>query len=256
VIVLGTFTGEIGDPSGNLTARPRYSRETLSASALILEHQINVVLADYIGADRGQVEIKRNDDWVSHMDMSQLLRWGYDIDQSLLLDRPDFEKRRQNKRPLSLSEMLYGLFQAHDTLVTNPDVELAGVDQLHNGMLMRNIFRLEQKQPPFLMLLPLLPGTNGEPKMSSFSKNDVSITMSREVIRDRLQAMTSLNDITQYFRLLTDEDEEQLNSNRESVEKNKGLILSDLQSLLAEAVLDKLPEGLENLHERTDLRRF
>ncbi len=240
VIVLGTFTGAIGDPSGNLKARPRYQADDLEANAEFIKRQIVAILGEE------GVRFVKNRDIVSKMTFEQLLRWGYDIDHRMLMGRSDFVQRVNAKKPLSLSEILYGLFQAHDTLIVDADVELAGVDQLHNGVLMRNIFRLESRPAPFLMLLPVLPGIDRRAKMSAFAKNEILVTAPRDEIRNSLLKMDSKEHILQYARTLTLVDEVEIHR-RETALGMSATTLPELSKWMADALLERLEPSLESL---------
>ena len=242
VVVLGTFTGQVGDPSGNLTARPRLMTAALDENAECVKKQIECVLGS------GSVRFESNTSLMAGLDLKRLLQWGYDIDARLLLDRRDFRERLDNSLSLSLAEILYGLLQAHDTLVLSVDVEVGGLDQLHNCILMRNIFAIEKRPPPFALLLPLIPGLEGDAKMSAFKGNHVAISESREAIHAKLLSVRRDDRVFSYLRMLTDVREETIAGWQASLaDGNRNVTTAGLVKCMADAVLQKLEVGLEGM---------
>lgn len=239
-IILGTFTGRVGDPSGNLSARPRLDPSQLNDNAECLRRQIACVLGSH------RVKFEQNTDLMSGLSLSKLLHWGHSIDYRLLMERSDFKQRLKTSRSLSLAEILYGLLQAHDTLVLSVDVEVGGLDQLHNCILMRDIMKLESRPPAFSVLVPLLPGTDGVAKMSAYLGNEIAITSPREVIRQKLLCVRQPGHIWQYLRALTDMGEETI-SELQVAYSNKSLPLDDMVAAMADAILDKLDPTLESI---------
>lgn len=241
VVVLGTFTGQVGDPSGNLTPRPRYDSEKLKSNADAMRQQIARVL------NGDNIRFEYNSDLLASLDLRRLLNWGYSIDQRLLLGRSDFQMRLKKDAPLSLSEMLYGLLQAYDTLVLETDVEVGGIDQLHNAVLMRNILRLEKRPSlAFALLLPLLPGLDGIAKMSAFLKNQVFLTDTRLTIRERLTKVSDSEHVETYMRLLTDVEEASISGLSRAV-LHESISVAYFAEIMADAVLEKLDPRLEGL---------
>jgi tyrosyl-tRNA synthetase len=240
VIVLGTFTGRVGDPSGNLTPRPRLEADQLQGNARTIQRQMECVLG------RDNVRFESNADLVRGLDLERLLRWAYGIDYRLLVGRTDFRERIKNDRSLSLAEMLYGLLQAHDTVVLDVDVELGGLDQLHNCILMRDILKMEGLNIPMALLIPLLPGVDGDAKMSIFKGNHIAVTDKREAVRSKLLRIRSPGHIYEYFRAVTDV-EERVISEVETAFGNESISLDELVESMADAVLEKLDPALEGM---------
>jgi tyrosyl-tRNA synthetase len=145
---------------------------------------------------------------------------------------------------LSLAEMLYGLLQAHDSLVLDIDVEVGGIDQLHNCILMRDIFRLEKRDPPFSLLIPLVPGIDGDAKMSTFRKNEIVVTDCEKRIRSRILSIRRPDHIFEYLRMLSDVEEETV-SEWEMGFANGNISINKLSQWMADAVLKKMEPWLE-----------
>jgi tyrosyl-tRNA synthetase/prephenate dehydratase len=234
VVVLGTFTGKIGDPSGNLEQRERLDNIQLKKNADIIRRQITAILGDGI-------EFVENHTLAEPLRIEELLKWGYKIDIRLMHDRQDFMQRRASERAIYLSEFLYALFQAHDSIQLKVDVEVGGMDQIYNCALTRDIMVLEGISPEFALLLRLLPGTDGTAKMSSFSRNDIRLSEPRSEIRRKLMSIEGTGNVLEYLRLLTRIPDEMIENWATGLHGNK-VDFNDVRREMTEAVLDMIPE--------------
>jgi tyrosyl-tRNA synthetase/prephenate dehydratase len=237
IIVLGTFTGKVGDPSGNLEQRERLESRNLELNAERIQRQISVILPD-------QVEFRRNDELTNSFTLDHLIKWGYKIDVGVVHQRQDFAQRAKSGMPLFLSELLYALFQAHDSIQLEVDIEVGGIDQVYNCSIVRQIMLLEGKPPQFSILHQLLPGTDGKAKMSSYKGNDILLSEPRSEIHAKLVQMGQNHPqhIFQYMKLITEISDQNIHSWEDS-----GQPPEDLSIKMANAVLEILPEQLASI---------
>lgn len=180
IIVFGTFTGIIADPSGNLTQRPPIKAETLEINTKKILPQIERVLGS------NNFEIIYNNDLIENFDLRQFLQWLRSTDIRYIQDRPDFINRMNFMHKLSVAEFIYPLFQAFDTVHIKPDIELGGADQIWNCVLGKNIMKQEGFQVPLVLLVDELNGIDGSLKMSAFSGNAIYINDTEHEIRTKI----------------------------------------------------------------------
>jgi tyrosyl-tRNA synthetase len=170
VLIIGDFTAQVGDPSGRSAARPRLSKEEVDAHAETYLEQLRLVLAD----DR--LEVRRNSEWLAPMGIEDVLRLASRTTVARMLERDDFAKRHAAGTPISVTEFLYPLLQAWDSVVVRADVELGGTDQLWNLLLGRQVQEQEGQVPQVALTTPLLVGLDGTQKMSKSLGNYIGIT--------------------------------------------------------------------------------
>jgi tyrosyl-tRNA synthetase len=170
VLIVGDFTGRVGDPSGRSETRPRRSTEEVRAYADSLLDQFWVVL------DRGRTEVRYNAEWLEPMDMEAILGLTSSYTVARMLERDDFAKRYRQGKPISIMEFLYPLFQGMDSVAVQADVELGGRDQTFNLLVGRDLQRAEGQDPQVALTMPLLVGTDGVQKMSQSVGNYIGIT--------------------------------------------------------------------------------
>src|SRR3954447_22756067 len=128
VLIIGDYTTRIGDPSGRSAERPILSDEEIDANAERYLEQAKAILLD----DPELLEVRYNGEWLSKLSYGDVVRLGPVITVARMLERDDFEKRFKAGEPISVSELLYPLMQAYDSVAIDADVELGGTDQLYN----------------------------------------------------------------------------------------------------------------------------
>ena len=168
VLIVGDFTARVGDPSGRSSTRPVLSGEEIDANARTYQEQAFTVL------DPGRVEVRFNSEWLD-MRMEELFRLARTTTVAQLLEREDFARRYGAREPISVLELLYPLLQAYDSVAVRADVELGGTDQTFNLLLGRDVQRAYGLPEQVVMTLPILPGTDGERKMSKSLGNHVAV---------------------------------------------------------------------------------
>jgi tyrosyl-tRNA synthetase len=171
VFIVGDYTTRIGDPSGRSSERPILSDEEIDANAQRYLEQAKVILRD----DRELLEVRYNGEWLSKLTYADVVRLGRIVTVARMLERDDFEKRYRAGEPISVSELLYPLMQAYDSVAIEADVELGGTDQLYNLLAGREVMAAYGLDPQVVLTTPLLLSWDGE-KMSSSVGNNVPLT--------------------------------------------------------------------------------
>jgi tyrosyl-tRNA synthetase len=169
VLIIGDYTTRIGDPSGRSAERPILSDEEIDANARTYLEQAMVVL------DRGRTEVRYNGEWLSRLTYAEVVRLARTITVARMLERDDFAKRMAAQLPISVSELLYPLMQAYDSVAIEADVELGGTDQLYNLLAGREVMTAYGLAPQVVLTTPLLLSWDGE-KMSSSVGNNIPLT--------------------------------------------------------------------------------
>jgi tyrosyl-tRNA synthetase len=171
VFIVGDYTTRIGDPSGRSSERPILSDEEIDANAQRYLEQAKVILRD----DPELLEVRYNGEWLSKLSYADVVRLGRIVTLARMLERDDFEKRYRAGEPISISELLYPLMQAYDSVAIEADVELGGTDQLYNLLAGREVMAAYGLDPQVVLTTPLLLSWDGE-KMSSSVGNNVPLT--------------------------------------------------------------------------------
>jgi tyrosyl-tRNA synthetase len=203
VLIVGDFTGRVGDPSGQSETRPFLTEEEIEANATTYLEQAGKVL------DMGSAEVRRNSEWLATMDMADVLRLTSSYTVARMLERDDFSKRYREGKPISVVEFLYPLMQANDSVATRADVELGGTDQTFNLLVGRDIQRAYGQDPQVVLTMPLLEGIDGERKMSKSFDNWVALTDPPDEMFGKLMRIPDQL-IAKYLLLAADLDPEEV----------------------------------------------
>src|SRR5271166_6531538 len=198
VLIVGDYTARVGDPSGRSTLRPMLSEEEIEANAETFRQQASKILDPH--PDR--LEVRRNSEWLD-MPMAGLLGLLRTTTAAQLLERDDFAKRWSDKEPISMLELLYPLLQAYDSVAVRADVELGGTDQKFNLLLGRDVQRTYGQPAQAILTMPILPGIDGDRKMSKSLGNQIGITDAPEEMYGKTMAIPD-EVIGEYYRLLLD----------------------------------------------------
>jgi tyrosyl-tRNA synthetase len=173
VLIVGDYTTRIGDPSGRSAERPILSDEEIDRNAKTYLEQAMVVL------DPNRTEVRYNGEWLSKLSYAEVVRLARTITVARMLERDDFAKRYSAGEPISISELLYPLMQAYDSVAIEADVELGGTDQLYNLLAGREVMQAYGLEPQVALTTPLLLSWDGQ-KMSSSVGNNIPLTMAPE----------------------------------------------------------------------------
>lgn len=169
VLIVGDYTTRIGDPSARSSERPILSDEEIEANARTYVDQAMVIL------DPARTEVRFNGEWLSGLSFGDIVRLTRTHTVARLLERDDFAKRFGAKEPISVSELLYPLMQAYDSVAVAADVELGGTDQLYNLLAGREVMDAYGLEPQVVLTLPLLLSWDGA-KMSSSVGNNIPLS--------------------------------------------------------------------------------
>ena len=170
VLVVGGFTGQVGDPSGKSATRSAQSAEQVIANARGYFDQLMMIL------DPARTEIRDNADWLGSMGLAELLDYTRQLTVAQLLERDDFAKRFAGNVPITLSEFFYPLLQGIDSVEIGADIELGGTDQTFNNLVGRVLQKAKGLPPQAVLTMPLLVGIDGVEKMGKSLNNFVAIT--------------------------------------------------------------------------------
>jgi tyrosyl-tRNA synthetase len=196
VLVVGGFTGQVGDPSGRTATRVAQSAGDVVANARGYFDQLMRVL------DEKRVEVVNNAEWLGPMRLSDVLDYTRLITVAQLLERDDFAQRFAAHQPITLSEFCYPLLQGIDSVEIHADVELGGTDQTFNNLVGRELQRAKGQPPQAVLTVPLLVGTDGVEKMSKSIGNYVAIDDSADEQFGKLMSIPDAA-VGTYARLAT-----------------------------------------------------
>ena len=160
VLIVGDYTTRIGDPSGRSTERPILSDEEIDRNAETYVEQAFQILVPE------QTEVRRNSEWLAGLSFADVIQLTRMMTVAQMLERDDFAGRYAAGQPISVSELLYPLMQAYDSVAVEADVELGGTDQLYNLLAGREVMQAYGLEPQVVLTTPLLVSWDGE-KMSS-----------------------------------------------------------------------------------------
>ena len=170
ILIVGDFTGMIGDPSGRNKARPSMTLEETRRNGETYFQQASKILS------RENLQIVHNSDWLGKMSFEDVIKLASKYTVARMLERDDFEKRFRTQEPISVHEFLYPLAQAMDSVAIKADIELGGTDQKFNLLVGRDIQREFGLEPQVTLTMPILVGTDGVEKMSKSLGNYIAIT--------------------------------------------------------------------------------
>jgi tyrosyl-tRNA synthetase len=195
VLIVGDYTARIGDPSGRSKERPVLADDVLDANAHVFAEQAFRIL------DRGRTEIRHNGEWLGALSYADVVRLTRTLTVAQLLERDDFSKRFSAHEPISLSELLYPLMQAYDSVAIAADVEIGGTDQLYNLLAGRAVMPHYGFEPQVVLTYRLLVGLDGVEKMSKSRGNYIGITEPPEEMFGKVMSIPDLA-LPQWWELL------------------------------------------------------
>ncbi|AEE96363.1 tyrosine--tRNA ligase [Mahella australiensis] len=213
VLIIGDFTGMIGDPTGKSETRKQLTREQVLENAKTYQKQIYKIL------DPDRTIIRFNSEWLAKLSFEDVIVLCSKYTVSRMLEREDFKKRMESQQPISIHEFFYPLMQAYDSIALAADVELGGTDQKFNILMGRTLQREYGQEPQVAMLMPILEGTDGVKKMSKSLGNYIGINESPDEIYGKTMSIPD-ELIIRYYELLTDIHPDKLNELKEQMESS------------------------------------
>ncbi len=199
ILLIGDFTGMIGDPSGRSKTRPPLTLEETRANARSYVAQARKILLQ----DDEVFELRYNSEWLSKLSFEEVIRIAAQMTVAQMLEREDFKKRYTEGVPIGIHEFLYPLAQGYDSVALEADVEMGGTDQKFNLLVGRDLQKFYGQEPQVLVLMPLLVGLDGVEKMSKSLDNYVGVSEEPAVMFKKLMRVPD-EVLPDYFRLLTD----------------------------------------------------
>ena len=194
VLIIGDYTARVGDPSGQSALRPMLSGEQIEANARTFQDQAFRVL------DHERTEVRRNGEWLN-MSMEDLLGLVRRVTVARVLERDDFQKRMEAEKAVSLLELLYPVLQGYDSVAIEADIELGGTDQKFNLLFGRDVQQAYGQEPQAIMTMPILPGLDGERRMSKSLGNYVGVTDDGDEMFGKLMSLPD-SAMSTYYELL------------------------------------------------------
>jgi tyrosyl-tRNA synthetase len=203
IVIIGDFTGLIGDPTGRSETRKPLTREEILANAETYRAQLGKVI------DMARTRVEFNSTWLGPLTFENIIREAASLTVARMLQREDFAARYAAERPISLHEFLYPIAQAYDSVALHADVEMGGTDQTFNLLVGRDLQRAHGQEPQIALTVPLLEGLDGVQKMSKSYGNYVGINEKPEDIYGKLMSVSDAM-MWRYFELLTRVPESEL----------------------------------------------
>ncbi|MDP4146676.1 MAG: tyrosine--tRNA ligase [Bacillota bacterium] len=197
VIIIGDFTGKIGDPTGKSKTRKQLTTEQVLENAKTYEQQIFKIL------HRDKTELRFNSEWLSKLSFEEVIRLAAKTTIARMLERDDFEKRYKNKEAIGLHEFFYPLMQAYDSVEIKADIEMGGTDQTFNILMGRTLQKDYGEESQIALFMPLLEGIDGIEKMSKSLGNYIGICEDAVTIYSKIMKVPD-ELIIKYFELATD----------------------------------------------------
>ena len=190
VLIVGDYTGMVGDPSGRNRARPQLTEEEVERNAATYLDQFHRIVDRSPPAPLLPVEVHRNGEWFSKMRFMDVMRLASQYTVARMLERDDFAKRFADRHPISVHELFYPLMQGYDSVAIRSDVELGGTEQKFNLLVGRDLQRAAGQEPQVTMTMPLLPGLDGGQRMGKSLGNYVGVTEAPSEMYGKLMSLS------------------------------------------------------------------
>ncbi len=203
VLIVGDWTAQIGDPSGASVTRPMLTMEQVQANAETYMKQFFKVV------DLERTEVRWQSEWFGKFTLADVIQLTSKFTVAQLLAREDFSNRYSSGRPITITELLYPLLQAYDSVIVQADVEFGGTDQKFNLLMGREIQSMVGQRPQQVFLVPILVGTDGSQKMSKSLGNYIGVDEPPDDIYGKVMSIPD-SLIMPYFELVTDVPDEEL----------------------------------------------
>jgi tyrosyl-tRNA synthetase len=197
ILLIGDFTGRIGDPSGKSETRKQLTKEEVMKNARTYQDQIFKIL------DKSRTEVVYNSDWLEKLTFADVITLGAKYTVARMLERDDFQTRYREGRPIGIHEFFYPLMQGYDSVALKADIEIGGTDQKFNLLVGRDLQRDYGMESQVVITMPLLEGLDGVQKMSKSLNNYIGISESPDQIYGKAMSISDQL-MMRYFELVTD----------------------------------------------------
>lgn len=227
VIIIGDFTGKIGDPTGKVKGRAALSDEQVKKNARTYCEQIFRVL------DEKKTTVRFNSEWLAKLCLEEIIRLAATTTVARMLERDDFQNRYKNQTPIGIHEFFYPLMQAYDSVQLKADIELGGTDQTFNILMGRTLQKEFGQEQQIAMFMPILEGLDGVEKMSKSLGNYIGVQEPAQVMFKKCMEVPD-ELILRYFELVTDVHPDEIEKMQE--ELTCGTNPRDIKLRLARAI--------------------
>lgn len=214
VIVIGDFTGKIGDPTGKSKGRVALSDEQVKVNATTYCEQIFKIL------DKERTVVRFNSEWLSKLCFEDVMKLAASTTVARMLERDEFEKRFNNGIPIGIHEFFYPLMQAYDSVELHADIELGGTDQTFNILMGRTLQKSMGQEVQIALFMPILEGTDGVEKMSKSLGNYIGIDEPAEVMFKKIMEIPD-HLIIRYLELATDEHPDEIDKIKQQLSEGE-----------------------------------
>jgi len=234
-LIIGDFTGMIGDPSGKSETRKQLTEEEVKENARTYQEQFSRVL------DSEKTVLHFNSSWLGELMLEDIINIASRYTVARMLERDDFATRMDDNKPIAIHEFFYPLLQGYDSVALNADVELGGTDQRFNLLVGRRLQREFEQDPQVVMMMPLLEGLDGTQKMSKSLDNYIGINESPDTIYGKVMSLPD-DLIIRYFELVTDLTPAQVEEQREKLEDEE-VNPMEVKKYLAEKIVSNFHDS-------------
>ena len=214
IFLIGDFTGMIGDPTGKNSTRPPLSKDEVSNNAKTYVEQISKIL------DVNNLDLVFNSHWLNNLKINDLVHLTSLYTVARMIERDDFSKRLSSKKPISIHEFLYPLFQGYDSVELKSDIELGGTDQKFNLLVGRDLQKKYEQTPQVVMTVPILEGLDGKSKMSKSLNNYIGISEDPFSMYSKIMSISD-DLMWRYYELLSFKNNEEIKMLKIAVQEGK-----------------------------------
>ena len=232
ILIVGDWTAQIGDPSGVSVTRPMLSKEQVQANAETYMKQFFKVV------DKARTEVRWQSEWFGKFTLGDVIQLTSKFTVAQMLARDDFSKRYSAGQPITITELLYPLLQAYDSVAIRADVEFGGIDQKFNLLVGRELQSTAGQRPQQVFMTPLLVGTDGSQKMSKSLGNYIGVAEPPNEIYGKVMSVPD-SLILQYFELVTDVPDRELEEFKKELDDKNANPMA-LKKRLAREIVTRL----------------
>lgn len=229
VIIIGDFTGKIGDPTGKSKTRKPLTNEQVLENATTYTNQIFKII------DKDKTDIRFNSEWLAKLNFEDVLKLASKTTVARMLERDDFSNRYKNGEAIGVHEFFYPIMQGYDSIEIQADLELGGTDQTFNILMGRTMQKSAGLEQQVALFMPILEGLDGIQKMSKSLGNYIGVSEPAEVMFKKVMEIPD-NFIIKYFELATDVHPDYINKLKAELEN--GCNPKDIKLQLAEIITD------------------
>jgi len=185
VLIIGDYTGMVGDPSGRSETRPQLSLDQVRKNAQTYQKQFFKVV------EKEKTEVHFNGEWFSKMSFQEIMHLASKFTLARILERDDFSKRYKEQIPISIHEIFYPLMQAYDSVMISADLEIGATEQKFNLLAARQIQEIYGQEPQVILTMPVLPGTDGVQRMAKSVGNYIGVAEPPKEIFGKIMSISN-----------------------------------------------------------------